>query len=216
MKQYFTPFNSFVYQNTEGKVSNHDEVHRWILDLYSKSPRQGEGNFYGPGFTTFFYDDFTSHLYTVDEFKELANFILQEADQYISNQVVHIAKHQAAMGMKPPNKIKLTNMWFNVNPPGGYQGRHHHAKNLLGGTYYISVPRGSGKIGFFNPNPFAYYNNQAPREKFLLVTDFDITPSDGDLLIWPGWMDHEISANSTKDQDRITVSFAIDWDFSND
>lgn len=213
MKHFFQPFSSFIYQNTEGKVSNHDELELWIMDLYNQSPRKGGGNFYGPGFTTYFYQDFTSHLDYVEPFKELKDFILSEASQYVINQVTHAADHKSVVS--PPRPLKITNMWFNINPPGGYQGRHHHAKNLLGGTYYINVPENSGKIGFFNPNMFAYYNNQDPREKFLLITDFDIQPSNGDLLIWPGWMDHEISANNTADQNRITVSFAIDWDMTN-
>ena len=214
MKRFFQPFNSFIYQNTEGKVSNHDELETWLLELYNQSPRKNGGNFYGPGFTTYFYQDFTSHLDSIDLFKELKDFILAEAEQYVANQVMHVGQHQAPIDA--PRKLRISNMWFNVNPPGGYQGRHHHSNNLLGGTYYINIPPGSGKIGFFNPNPFAYYNNQTPREKFMLVTDFDISPSAGDLLIWPGWMDHEISSNSTANLNRITVSFAIDWDFSND
>ena len=209
MKIFYEPFTPYIYYNDEAKVSNHDELHAWILDLYSKSP-VNDGNFYNTGFTTYFYGDETSHLDQIDIFAELRDFILKEAQFYVSRRFEYLHNH-GVQSPSPAPPIRIRDMWFNVNPPHGYQSRHHHAHNLLGGTYYIDVPEDSGKIGFYDPNPFSYINNQAPAAKNLLIPNFDIKTKGGDLLIWPGWMDHEISVNKTKDQKRITVSFAIDW-----
>lgn len=208
MKKFYSPFSSTIYYSDENKVSNHDELKDWILNLYNQSPTK-EGNFYNTGFTTYFYNDFTAHLDTVDVFSELKQMILREAENYVLDRSSYLM--QLGGNPIPLKELEFANMWFNVNPPGGYQGRHHHSMNLLGGTYYIDVPPSTGKIGFYDPNPFAYFNNQAPLDKFLLMPDFKFHTRAGDLLIWPGWMDHEISANSTPDSTRITVSFGINW-----
>ena len=210
MKIFYEPFTSHIYYNDEARISNHDEIEAWINEMYQQSPTKEDGNFYNTGFTTYFYDDFTAHLDQLDVFKELATMILKEAEGYVTHRFQHLVNHGTGVPSSP-RVLRFTHMWFNVNPPGGYQGRHHHAHNLLGGTYYISVPKNTGKIGFTDPNPFAYLHNQAPPAKNLLIPNFDVMTRAGDLLIWPGWMDHEISVNKTQDQNRITVSFGIDW-----
>ena len=131
-------------------------------------------------------------------------------EKYVVECYEHLRMHNVPV--PDPRPLVFANMWFNVNPPGGYQGRHHHAMNLLGGTYYIDVPDDSGAIAFYDPNPFSYYHNQDPPARNMIIPDFKINTRKGDLLIWPGWMDHEISVNKTKDQNRITLSFAIDWE----
>ena len=140
----------------------------------------------------------------------MKELILSRAKEFIDNQMNVLADHNEPRLRKNTN-IRIQNMWFNVNPPGGYQGRHHHSKNILGGTYYIDVPPDSGKIAFFDPNPFAYLHNQDPPAMHMLIPDFKVITREGDLLIWPGWMDHEISVNKTKDKNRITISFGINW-----
>jgi uncharacterized protein (TIGR02466 family) len=208
MKTFYTPFSPTIYYNDEVKVSNHEAIKDWILNMYDQSPVK-DGNFYHTGFTTYFYDDFSGHLDSQDMFTELRDMILVEADIYVRHGLSVLAANGTSVG--GPKALRFTNMWFNVNPPGGYQGRHHHAMNLLGGTYYIDVPPNSGKIGFYNPNAFAYLHNQEPPAKNLLIPNFDVITRAGDLLLWPGWMDHEISVNKTVDQNRITVSFGINW-----
>jgi uncharacterized protein (TIGR02466 family) len=104
-------------------------------------------------------------------------------------------------------------MWFNINPKHGYQARHHHAGFLLAGTYYVNVPKSmvGGSIEFTNPNAFAYYKNQEMSQRWLLNNYYSFMPETGDMLIWPGYLDHEIKTNKT-DELRMTVSFCIDWE----
>lgn len=212
----FNPFPAPIAYDKDSKVSNHDYLIALVNDLYSQSPVKEEGNFYNNGFTTYFYEDFTSHLDVLPELNELKQLIINKSEEYL----IELAKHMELHG--GPNhqiiKLKLHNvgikiqkMWFNVNPPGAYQGNHHHSKNLLGGTYYLSIPENSGKIVFGSPNQFAWYKNQDPYDSHLLFDKFDISTLDGDLLIWPGWMDHEISLNKNSKDNRITISWGIDW-----
>lgn len=212
MNKFYSPFSTDILYSDQNRVSNHDELLQWVIDLYNKSPVKDEGNFYHTGFTTYFYDDFTGHLDQIEIFTELKDTILEQANIYVANRYRHLAEYSVPL----PSRMRpliITNMWFNINPPGGYQGRHHHAMNLLGGTYYLDVPKDSGKIGFFDPNPFSYIHNQEPKAKNLIISDFDIITTAGDLLIWPGWMDHEISVNKTSNENRVTISFGINWGF---
>lgn len=217
MKKYIQPFTAEFYINDECKVSNHEELRNFVSELYEKSPVKEEGNFYGTGLTTYFYDDFTSHLDTIPLFEELKNLILEESKMYLINRVQELEKHGSNINVDVIKSkidevgLSIPNLWFNVNPYGGYQGRHHHANNLLGGTYYLQTPPNSGKIAFYNPNPFANYKAQTPPDEHLTISDFSFRPEEGTLLLWPGWADHEISVNTNKEQNRMTISFGINW-----
>lgn len=217
MKKFIVPFSAEYYVNDECKVQNHEEIRTYISELYERSPVKEEGNFYGTGLTTYFYDDFTSHLDTVELFDELKNLILSEAKLYILNRAKELQDLNASTSIYAMQEkldrvgLVIPNLWFNVNPYGGYQGRHHHASNLLGGTYYVQCPQNSGKISFSNPVPFAYYKGQTPIHEHLTLNDFSFEPREGTLLLWPGWADHEISVNNNKEENRMTISFGINW-----
>lgn len=215
MEKFYQPFTSEIFYSDECKVKNHEELRKYVIDLYNESPVKEEGNFYGTGLTTYFYNDFTSHLNSIDVFKEVSEMILQKAEEYLINRakVIFI---ETGIDIPIRSKIdevglEITSFWFNVNPYGGYQGKHHHAINLLGGTYYLQCPENTGSIGFSNPNQFAYYKNQTKMHEHLTLSDFKVSTIDGDLIIWPGWMDHEISANHNKNENRMTISFGINW-----
>lgn len=216
MEKYLQPFTSEILYVKQSKLSNHDEIKNLIVELYDNSPVKEEGNFYGTGLTTYFYDDFTSHLDSLPEFQELKQLILTKSEQYIRNRAKVMQEH-GVFGIVNDVEFKLkdvgltiSKLWFNVNPKGGYQGRHHHSSNLLGGTYYLSVPESSGAIGFTNPNQFSYLNNQRPRHEHLTIDSFTMYTEAGDLLIWPGWMDHEISLNVVSEP-RMTLSWGVNW-----
>lgn len=215
MEHFITPFQSEIFFSDECKLSNHEEIQNLISNLYEKSPAKDRGNFYGTALTTYFYNDFTSHLDKLPEFAELKELILSKSKEYLINRIEHNAINGVISSeiytKLETQGLELTTLWFNVNPYGGYQGRHHHAMNLLGGTYYLSTPENSGNISFSNPNPFAYYKNQTNYEEHLLMSDFVANTKEGDMLIWPGWMDHEISSNRNKHENRMTISWGVNW-----
>lgn len=209
MQRFFEPFSPFIYYDTQSKVSNNDEIYDWIIKTWKKSP-VNDGNFYNTGFTTYYYDDVTSHLDTLDIFKPLAEIITDRAAFYVGSKLDHLMANGARDIIG--KRVKITHCWFNVNPRHGYQGRHHHSPHLLAGTYYVDVPQDSGDISFYDPNPWAYYSNQSRSNPNLVMPNYTFSPHCGDLLIWPGWMDHEIGSNKNEEnKNRITVSFCIDW-----
>jgi len=104
------------------------------------------------------------------------------------------------------DKLKVTRMWVNINPTGAYQTRHNHADSDFAGTYYLQVPEeDSGSIQFYNPSPVVEaMHRMRPYHNF---THMHI-PTETDLMIWPGFLDHEVMYNHS-DKERWTVSFLM-------
>jgi hypothetical protein len=77
--------------------------------------------------------------------------------------------------------------WMNVNTPGEYTGWHAHHRWPTVAVLYVSVP--AGFIEFRQGG--AYWTE---------------TPQQGDLLVFPGDLEHRVLPNSSKDV-RISVAF---------
>jgi len=99
--------------------------------------------------------------------------------------------------------VKL-NYWANVN---GYMSRnflHSHKSKQFSAVYYLQG-EGTGAIVFTNPaNIMSDCNWGAP-----FVREFRYEPRDGDLLVWPAWMPHEVDFNLSN-RERINLVFDID------
>jgi hypothetical protein len=103
-------------------------------------------------------------------------------------------------------KIKLSKLWININPPGAYQSRHTHSEYPVAGTYYLKVPQDSGNIIFYHPSP--HVESLQRLKPFYSFTHTHV-PTDNDLLMWPGYMSHEVTYNYSNET-RITASFCCD------
>jgi hypothetical protein len=70
-------------------------------------------------------------------------------------------------------------------------------------VYYLQAT-GTGDIVFYNPNNITDSCNLfAP-----FTSTIAISPQDGDLLVFPAWLPHEVETN-TSDRDRINISMNI-------
>jgi hypothetical protein len=69
-------------------------------------------------------------------------------------------------------------------------------------TFYYKYPPGSAPIRFHNPAELQF--GLTPHED----TSVAITPEEGELICWPGYMWHSVD-NHTIDQDRKVVGFHI-------
>lgn len=104
------------------------------------------------------------------------------------------------------NTLEVAYCWVNINPPGSYQTRHNHACCDMAGTYYLKVPLAdSGAIQFYNPSPIV--------EAMMLHRPYHAgihmhIPTETDLLIWPGYLDHEVMYNYS-DEERWSISFML-------
>lgn len=86
--------------------------------------------------------------------------------------------------------LDIREVWSQIHYPRESTGLHHHCNFPMAFVYYVSVPSGSGDLVFSLEN------------STLLK---DITPIEGRLLIFPGWVNHRVSKN-TGDKIRISIA----------
>tara|TARA_Y100000004_G_C8748039_1_gene341136 strand:+ start:31 stop:636 length:606 start_codon:yes stop_codon:yes gene_type:complete len=104
-------------------------------------------------------------------------------------------------------EIRVPQLWINVNKKGDWNTIHQHGQYHLSGTYYIKVPKDSGKLVFRDPRPGAignaFINYSFDKGEFNTVNIME-----GLLMIWPPYLDHFVQPSQT-DEERISVSFDI-------
>ena len=108
------------------------------------------------------------------------------------------------------DKIKITAMWSIINKKGSFNIQHNHPNAYLSAAYYVKVPKNSGNIKFFDPRE--QKNTRYPKVKNYTDTSAvitEITPKEGDLLIFPAYLYHSVGENLSE-HDRIIVSFNVD------
>jgi uncharacterized protein (TIGR02466 family) len=96
--------------------------------------------------------------------------------------------------------------WVNIQKPNSELLEHNHSPSPISGALYLQVDDKSSKIFFHNPNPFikvirsikSTYNN---------TSYFYIKPENGDLILFPGWLEHSSNREINKSQERIVLSF---------
>ena len=118
------------------------------------------------------------------------------------------------MGWKyDSNKVKMEAMWSIINKKGSFNIQHNHANAYLSSAYYVRYPEKSGSIKFFDPRE--QKNIRYPKIKNytdISAVITEITPKEGDLLIFPSYLYHSVGENLSED-DRIIVSFNVDVDY---
>jgi len=118
------------------------------------------------------------------------------------------------MGWKyNPDKAKIIGMWSIINKKGSFNIQHNHPNAYLSAAYYVKVPENSGNIKFFDPKE--QKNIRYPKIKNytdISAVITEITPKEGDLLIFPSYLYHSVGENLSED-DRIIISFNVDVDY---
>jgi len=95
--------------------------------------------------------------------------------------------------------------WINLHDHGGFNFLHLHEGSLLSGSFYLSVPPGSGDFVFRDPRPGVIHGYV----KGAVVnghTDIHLTPSAGLVVLFPCWMEHYVETHEG-DEPRITIAF---------
>ena len=97
------------------------------------------------------------------------------------------------------------NIWTNVNEVGSKNILHTHTDDAWAGIYYVQS-EGTGNLMFYNPaNTLQQCNKFSP---FIRKTG--IIPKDGLLILWPGWVPHEVEENKSNQQ-RINLAWGVNF-----
>ena len=95
--------------------------------------------------------------------------------------------------------------WINLHDRGGFNFLHMHEGSLLSGSFYLSVPAGSGQFVFRDPRP-GVINGSIKGGVPNGHADVHLTPSAGLLVLFPCWMEHYVEPHDS-DEPRITLAF---------
>jgi len=105
--------------------------------------------------------------------------------------------------------LRVESMWININHPYSYNSNHIHPNSYISGVYYVKVPENSGSlvlkhpsnlISIFTPSELIKQYNTFNSSKW------NIKPHPGDLVMFPSWIEHEVTQNISGD-DRISIAF---------
>ena len=130
-----------------------------------------------------------------------------EMSEFLTSLDMHLLAFSALILL--PIERKLDRVWGNVNKYSNYNLNHIHPGCLVSGVYYTKVPENSGAIYFNNP-----VGNDIGLSKFisnsLELRPFREYPSEeGELFLFPSWLDHGVLPNMNENEDRISISFNV-------
>ena len=97
------------------------------------------------------------------------------------------------------------NIWTNVSEVGSKNVIHSHKTDAWAGIYYVQA-EDTGNLLFHNPANLL--NDCKFNSPF--VRGLEIQPKDGMLILWPGWVPHEVLENKSNKQ-RINIAWGINY-----
>ena len=126
----------------------------------------------------------------------------------LQNYILNTFKH---LGWKTENKkIQIKSMWAIINKKEDFNVVHSHPNSLLSAAYYLKAPKNCGRFQVENPNNIKkHITPELSNENDLNILLAGIEISEGDLIIFPGYLPHNVAKNESE-EDRIVISFNID------
>lgn len=129
-------------------------------------------------------------------------------EHHISQLMQAVATDAAT---KPKAKFVMEG-WANILRYGQYHSVHSHPNAFWSGVYYVTgnpTPDAehpfSGKLELLDPRPGA---GLSYAEQTRLYGRFLVNPNAGQMVVFPGWMQHQVHTFFGSDP-RITVAFNI-------
>ena len=128
-------------------------------------------------------------------FQKLEDSVNKALEFYLANDLTYKNRFN-------PQNLKL-DMWTNINSPGSRNELHSHREYDLVAVYYVQATDTGGLVMY---NPANLLNDCSPNSPFISKMVFQ--PKDGDLIIWPAWVPHEVEVNQSN-KDRVCIAFNI-------
>jgi uncharacterized protein (TIGR02466 family) len=131
--------------------------------------------------------------------------VLERHDFAALKQAIRAACASALGEMRQDNTAFVLQSWINMHDRGGFNFLHMHEGSLLSGSFYLSVPPGSGQFVFRDPRPGVIHGSVkggVPNGH----GDVHLNPSAGLLVLFPCWMEHYVEPHDS-DEPRIAIGF---------
>jgi len=114
-------------------------------------------------------------------------------------------------------RVKLANMWININNGPHYNQVHTHPGAVLSGAFYVKAPEGAGRIVFHRDHASAFnYASVGTMEDFatgqedaaFMYNQFSYPPVENRLIMFPAWLPHSVETGE-HEEERISISYNL-------
>jgi len=122
-----------------------------------------------------------------------------------------VSKFNNVLAEKDLYQIKLHNYWININYQHCYNTKHRHPGCQYSGVIYLKVPDDTNSpITFHRDASHDDYHLSNNKMGPYLRYASSYQPQKGLCLIFPGYIDHDVAANQSKEE-RISISFNLGY-----
>ncbi len=180
-------------------------INRGLIDAMDELrglDRSVNGGHYPNGYTSYHAKMRPEHHPSI---RPLAARILLSAEQFLTTM---------GLDRSLALRLSLTDLFFNVNGQHSSHARHRHGDSEVSGVYYVKAPADGATIGFTSPlDPLMMASRLDAFEPDSPWTSIHHAhqPQDGDLLLFPSWLLHEVSLQTAAVERR---SFGINLSLS--
>jgi uncharacterized protein (TIGR02466 family) len=113
--------------------------------------------------------------------------------------------------------FKVDNMWCNINQYKDYNIYHNHPGCLFSGVYYLKTPKNCGDLYFSNTSiqiPYDWKESVIEEFNCFNSSKWNFPVKENILFLFPSWAHHAVHPNLNKKEDRISISFNINYDLN--
>ena len=122
------------------------------------------------------------------------NFLKEELENCLQ-------EYTQRVGLKD---VEIVNSWFNNMTTGKSIKIHRHEGSVISGAFYIKVDDKSVPLRFKSPlYPYQMLSIFKTPTQYV-CPDYDLKPTNGQLVLFPSWLEHETDAECGK---RVVISF---------
>jgi uncharacterized protein (TIGR02466 family) len=135
-------------------------------------------------------EDDTGGLYMSDEgIKRTNNLIDRYNLRNLNSEIMRCAnKYLDETNTVPKAEFKIFMSIMTSLSPGADSTKHMHQPGCLVAVYYHKTTTDCGNIRIYNPSKYVEFQ----KDKFI-----DIVPTEGKILVFPGWLYHEVLKNNS-------------------
>jgi uncharacterized protein (TIGR02466 family) len=191
----------------EGAAEINEVLARVFMAMRATDPQALAGRFYASA------DDLLRRI-DLPEFHTLLQFIATS---------IQATVQQANVGVWPSGRhglqLELTGVWFQIQNGAAFHDIHTHGNCSWSGVYYVQIDPPAHRVthpelGTLN-GATRFYSPMFPLlggahidmgNAFLQQATLDITPREGDLVLFPAFLPHKAMPYAGE-RDRIIVSF---------
>lgn len=137
------------------------------------------------------------YLFERPEMRSIARAVQQALDTYVSEV------------MGGSHKLKPTQSWALMNPPGVGMHSHTHSNSIISGSlYYTDLPDPPGNMIFDRHNTYRQIELEvlADKQNIYNAPRNAIIPKRGDLVLFSSSIQHYVEPNNSM-QNRYSIAF---------